>query len=38
MNFDAMDPFQAESFAKASGKTVAELQDMIQSRKRNSTY
>jgi len=31
MNFDAMDPFQAESFAKASGKTVAELQDMIQA-------
>ena len=31
MDFDAMDPFQAESFAKASGKTVAELQDMIQA-------
>lgn len=33
MDFDAMDPFQAESFAKASGKTVAELQDMIQAEK-----
>jgi hypothetical protein len=31
MDFDAMDPFQAEAFAKASGKTVAELQDMIQA-------
>lgn len=33
MNFDAMDPFQAEAFAKASGKTVAELQEMIQADK-----
>jgi hypothetical protein len=33
MDFDAMDPFQAEAFAKASGKTVAELQDMIQAEK-----
>lgn len=33
MDFDAMDPFQAESFAKASGKTVVELQNMIQAEK-----
>lgn len=33
MNFDAMDPFQAEAFAKASGKTVTELQEMIQADK-----
>lgn len=33
MDFDAMEPFQAESFAKASGKTVVELQDMIQAEK-----
>ena len=33
MDFDAMDPFQAEAFAKASGKTVTELQEMIQADK-----
>jgi hypothetical protein len=33
MDFDAMDPFQAEAFAKASGKTVAELQEMVQADK-----
>jgi len=33
MDFDAMDPFQAEAFAKASGKTVTELQEMVQADK-----
>jgi hypothetical protein len=33
MNFDAMDPFQAQAFADASGKTVTELQEMIQADK-----
>ena len=33
MDFDAMDPFQAEAFAKASGKTVTEMQEMIQADK-----
>jgi hypothetical protein len=33
MDFDTMDPFQAEAFAKASGKTVTELQEMIQADK-----
>lgn len=31
VNFDAMDPFQAESFAAATGKSVRELQEMVRS-------
>lgn len=30
LDFTAMDPFQAEAFAKASGKSVQELQEMMQ--------
>jgi hypothetical protein len=33
INFDAMDPYQAEAFAKASGKSVQELQEMLQADK-----
>lgn len=33
VNFDAMDPYQAEAFAKASGKSVQELQEMLQADK-----
>jgi len=33
VDFDAMDPYQAEAFAKASGKSVQELQEMLQADK-----
>lgn len=33
IDFDAMDPYQAEAFAKASGKSVQELQEMLQADK-----
>jgi hypothetical protein len=33
VDFDALDPFQAEAFAKATGKSVHELQDMLQADK-----
>ena len=33
INFDALDPYQAEAFAKATGKSLTELQDMIQADK-----
>ncbi len=36
LNFDSMDPFQAEAFAKASGKTLQELQDMLMADKQIS--
>ena len=31
VNFDGMDPYQAEAFAKASGKSLQELQEMLQA-------
>ncbi len=34
-NFDHMDPFQAEAFAAATGKTVVELKSMIQANREN---
>lgn len=33
INFDGMDPYQAEAFARASGKSLQELQEMIQADK-----
>jgi hypothetical protein len=33
IDFDAIDPYQAEAFAKASGKSVQELQEMLQADK-----
>ncbi len=33
LDFSRMDPLQMESFAKASGKTVGEIQDMLQADK-----
>jgi hypothetical protein len=33
LDFTAMDPFQAEAFAKAAGKSVQELQEMMQIEK-----